>query len=136
MEARPCPLAQPRLYSRYLGICVTSSSRFGALDDGGPFHLPIPGLFVDLEARAASVALPNQFLEASPATRAEILQQWLLELSLYRNAAIVELFEEFARSRSEMTAVEQTRAFREQCYQQGIDCPSSVRLRPRCRKSQ
>jgi hypothetical protein len=96
----------------------------------------MPGLFVDLEAGAASVALPNQFLEAAAAIRAEILQQWLLELSLYRNAAILEMFQEFARSNSGLTTVEQARAFREHCCEQGIDCPASVRLRPRCRKSQ
>jgi hypothetical protein len=112
------------------------SSHFGVGDDGSHFHLPIPGLYGDLEAKAASVALPDEFLRAAADVRAEILQQWLLELSLYRNLAILDMFEEFARSRSGMSALEQTRAFREHCCQQGIDCPAGVRLRTRCRKGQ
>src|SRR5450755_3615320 len=103
-------------------------SCFGSWSDPVPFHLPMPGLFVDLEAGSGSVALTDEFLEAPPAVRVEVLQEWLRALCAHRDAAIVGMFREFAPPLGELTIVEQIEQFREHCNHKGISCPTELPL--------
>jgi hypothetical protein len=100
-----------------------TASGFGSLDDSAPLHMPMPGLFADIEAGSGSVALTDEFLDAPPELRVEVLDHWLRELSRQRNAALVDMFREFAAPLRGLSIVEQIERFRQLCMHQGLDCP-------------
>jgi hypothetical protein len=88
----------------------------------------MPGLFADIEVGSGCVALTDEFLEAPPEIRAEVLQQWLRALNSQRESALVDMFREFATPLSGLTIVEQIERFREVCACQGLDCPPEFPL--------
>jgi hypothetical protein len=104
-------------------MALYTASGFGSLSDYAPLHLPMPGLFADIGAGSGSVALTDEFLQAPAELRVEVLQQWLRELNLKRESALVDMFREFALSISGLTIVEQIEEFRQLCSSQGLDCP-------------
>jgi hypothetical protein len=105
-------------------MSTATPSRFGSLGDPSPLQLPTPGLYLDLEAGAGSVAMTDEFLEAAPAIRISVIQQWARALGNLRDAAIVEMFREFAEPLCELTIVEQIERFRQHCSKEGFNCPS------------
>lgn len=107
-------------------MTISTPSRFGSLDEGDPFHIPMPGLFVDMDARSACVALTDEFLQAEPDARYSVLQQWLRALNAHKDAALVEMFREYARSLQGLTIVAQIESFRQHCSRNGISCPSDL----------
>jgi hypothetical protein len=104
-------------------MATLTASGFGTLGDNTPFHLPMPGLFADIDAGSGSVALTDDFLEAAPRVRTAVLQQWIRELSRQRDSALVEMFREFSAPLRGLTIVEQIERFRGLCSRQGMDCP-------------
>lgn len=104
-------------------MAALTASGFGAFADNAPLHLPMPGLFADIDAGAGSVALTEEFLEAAPGVRVEVLQQWLRELTLQRDSALVDMFREFAAPLRGLTIVEQIERFRNLCGRRNLDCP-------------
>lgn len=102
---------------------TTTPSHFGPLFESA-FQLPIPGLFADLDAGSASVALTDGFLDVPAEIRANILQQWLRAFTAQRDATLVEMFRAFARSLLGATIVQQIESFRQHCSAQGLACPT------------
>ena len=92
------------------------------------FQLPMPGLFVDMETGSASVGLPDEFLDATAAVRAEVLQQWLVEFSLLRNDAVLELFRAQTRKAPGAAHGNEVERFRVYCSSNGFDCPAEAAL--------
>ncbi len=105
-------------------MTISTPSRFGALNEGDSFHLPMPGLFVDMEAGSGCVALTSEFLQAAPNVRFGILQQWLRALSAHKDAALVEMFREYSDGFQNLTIVDQIDSFRLHCSRHGVPCPS------------
>ena len=105
-------------------MAALTASQFGSLGDSAPLHLPMPGLFADIEAGSGAVALTDEFLEAPPGIRVDVLQQWVRALNRERDAALVEAFREFAGPLRGLTIVEQIERFRQHCARRGIDCPT------------
>lgn len=104
-------------------MAVLSVSDFGSLGDHAPLHLPIPGLYADIEAGSGSIALTDEFHGASPQLRIEVLQQWMNALQREREAALVEMFREFAGPLRGLTIIEQIDRFRQLCAGRGVECP-------------
>ena len=107
-------------------MTTLTPSRFGALDDGTPFCIPMPGLFVDLDAGFGSVALTDEFFQAPAEVRFGVLQQWLRALSVHKDSALVEMFREYSRALPGSTIVEQIESFRHHCNLHGIGCPADL----------
>lgn len=105
-------------------MSTVTSSRFGSLGEPSPLHLPMPGLYVDLDARSGSVAMTDEFLGAPPEVRVAVLQQWTRALGALRDSAIVEMFREFAAPLCGLTIVEQIDRFRHHCGSEGLSCPT------------
>ncbi len=105
---------------------ILTPSRFGSLGDDGAFHVPIPGLYADLDSGSGSVALTDAFAEASPRVRIDVLQHWIRALNDQRDAAFVEMFRDFAQPLHGMTIVEQIERFRSSCARQGRACPANL----------
>lgn len=105
-------------------MAALTATGFGTFGNDEPLHLPMPGLFADIDSGTGSVALTDEFLEAAPSARAEVLRQWLRALTLHRNAALVDMFREFSAPLRELTIVEQIARFREVCGHRGLDCPA------------
>lgn len=99
-------------------------SGFGSLGDNTPLHMPMPGLFADIEAGSGAVALTGEFLEAPPGLRVEVLQHWLKALDRHRESALVDMFRDFSAPLHGLTIVEQIDRFRQLCGRLGLDCPS------------
>src|SRR5450755_987465 len=96
-------------------MTTLTPSHFGLFGDQEAFQLPIPGLFADIDDGSASIALPSEFLELPGETRARILQQWGRAMSTHENAALVEMFREFAEPWGDLSIVEQIERFRQHC---------------------
>ena len=107
-------------------MTALTPSHFGPFDDSEAFQLPMPGLYVDIEEGAASVALPDEFLALPGQTRARILQQWGRAMSTHENAAIVEMFHEFAAPLRNISIVQQIERFRLHCDHLRIVCPAKL----------
>lgn len=105
-------------------MATLTASGFGALGDSAPFHLPMTGLFADIDAGSGAVALTDDFLEAAPTVRTAVLQQWIRDLTRERDSALVEMFREFSAPLRGVTIVEQIERFRGLCSRQGMECPS------------
>ena len=84
----------------------------------------MPGLFADIEAGSGAVALTDEFLEAPPDVRVGVLQHWMRALNRERDAALVDMFREFAGPLRGLTIVEQIERFRQHCGRRGVDCPT------------
>lgn len=107
-------------------MTTLTPSRFGSLGDDIPLHLPIPGLYADLEFASGSVALTNEFLGTPAKVRVDVLQQWLSALTEQRNSALVDLFREFAEPLRAQSIVEQIDRFRQMCKREGVACPPEL----------
>jgi hypothetical protein len=107
-------------------VTTLTPSHFGRFDDSEAFQMPIPGLFADVYEGAASVALPDEFLDLPGETRARILQQWSRAMSTHENAALVEMFHEFAAPLSGVSIVHQIEHFRHHCSHLQIACPAKL----------
>jgi hypothetical protein len=107
-------------------VTTLTPSHFGLLGDSEAFQLPIPGLFADIDDGAASVALPDEFLDLPGETRALILQQWGRAINTHENAALVEMFHEFAEPLSGISIVQQIERFRRHCDHLKIACPAKL----------
>ncbi|MEO7335116.1 MAG: hypothetical protein ABIV63_00925 [Caldimonas sp.] len=105
-------------------MAALTATGYGALGDNAPFHLPMPGLFADVDAGSGSVALTDEFMDAPPRARTAVLQQWIRELSLQRDAALVDMFREFSAPLKTLTIIEQIERFRHLCSRQGMECPA------------
>ena len=107
-------------------MATLTASEFGALGDSAPLHLPMPGLFADVEAGSGAVALTDEFLDAPPGIRVDVLQHWMRALNRQREAAIVDMFREFAGPLRSLTIVEQIDRFRQFCARRGVECPPEL----------
>ena len=105
-------------------MTTLTPSYFGPLDGETEFQLPMPGLFADLETGSASVSLTDEFLEQPPEARVGMLQQWLRAFAVQKDAALVEMFRNFASAWRGTTIVQQIDHFRQHCHAQGIACPT------------
>jgi hypothetical protein len=108
-------------------MAALSVSGFGSLGDPA-FHLPMPGLYADIEMALGYVAFNDEFLDAPPDVRVSVIQQWLRGLNAERNAAVVEMFRAFAAPLRGMSIVEQIERFRQHCAREGIECPADLPL--------
>ena len=105
-------------------MALLTASGFGSLGDTTPLHMPMPGLFADIDAGSGAVALTDEFLEAPPGLRVEVLQHWLKGLNRQREAALVDMFREFSAPLGGLTIVGQIERFRQLCARLGLDCPA------------
>jgi len=103
---------------------TATSSRFGSLGHPSSFHLPMPGLYADLDVGSGSVAMTEEFLEAPPAIRIAVVQQWARAFGALKDSAIVDMFREFAAPLYGLTIVEQIDRFRRHCSNEGFSCPT------------
>lgn len=90
----------------------------------GTLHLPVPALFADLDAGSGAVQLTEAFKAASASVRQRVLQDWLMELRVESDRALVDLFHEFVRPLSRLSIVEQVDMFKRSCRRQDIGCPT------------
>lgn len=106
---------------------MNALSIFGSSSvDDETFATPWPGLFADVESASGHVALVDEFFDVSPLARFRILQQWVAALASHKDLALIEMFREFAAALPDATIVEQIDAFRRNCIEQGVLCPSNL----------
>lgn len=90
------------------------------------FHLPLPGLFADLDAGRGAVALSDDFFLTDPLMRARVVENWLQSMRIERGKAWVEAFRQFVERTPDETIVFQIEHFRQLCVREGFDCPEDL----------
>ena len=104
-------------------------STLALLDDAAApeaFHMPIYGLYADLDVGEGSVALPDEFLQSSGLLQVEILQDWQRALEQCRRRALVQLFREVSATMEELPITEKLSRFRKTCSELGLECPGDL----------
>ncbi len=107
-------------------MALSTPSRFGDFEAESSFHLPMPGLLADLDSGSAAICMTDEFLEAPPLTRIRLMQQWMRGFRDLKDAATVDWFREWSRSRPEQGIVEQIDAFRGHCHDEGLAYPADL----------
>jgi len=92
-------------------------------EDSGPFHMPVRGLFADLDVGAGSVCLPDEFTKIAPSLQAEVLQDWMRDLEQLRRRALLQIYRDMAAHWQGIPVTERIAAFRSTCEQAGLDLP-------------
>ena len=100
-------------------------------EDSGPFHLPVQGLYADLDLGLGSVRLTDEFSAIPPSLQAEVLQDWMHALEQLRRRALTQIYRDMSARCKGLTAAERVAAFRSSCEQAGLELPPdlSVMLR-------
>lgn len=103
------------------------TSMFAVLDDQedacGAFHLPVQGLFADLERARGSVHLDDEFLSMQPEAQMAILQDWQRALEVSRRRALMQMFAEVCASQPQAPISLRWQRLRERCERLGLECP-------------
>jgi hypothetical protein len=92
-------------------------------EDSGPFHMPVRGLFADLDVGSGSVSLPDEFTKIPPSLQAEVLQDWMRDLEQLRRRALLQIYRDMAAHWQGLPTAERIAAFRSTCEQAGLDLP-------------
>jgi len=92
--------------------------------ESAEFQLPLLGLYADLELGCGSVHLPDEFNACSSALRIEVINDWLRGLEECRQRALVQLYQQLAVGRDELSPPERLLRFRATCVSLGIDVPA------------
>ena len=93
--------------------------------DAEAFHIPLTGLFADVEAGSGCVRLTDDFEECDAVNQLRIVDDWQRDLRELYKAGLVRLFcSRFANL--PMARSEQIATFRLYCEQQGLACPPDV----------
>lgn len=107
-------------------MSTLTPSRFGPLDEDTAFQLPVSGLFADMETGSASVRMCDDFLALGPRERFLAAQSWVRELRGLADAAMVDMFRDFAGAREASSIVDHVAAFREEARREGLTVPSDL----------
>lgn len=106
------------------------TSVFAVLDDQedacGAFHLPVQGLFADLERAQGSVNLDDEFLSMQPEAQIAILQDWQRALEVSRRRALMRMFAEVCDSLPQAPISLRWQRLRERCERLGLECPAEL----------
>lgn len=106
------------------------TSVFAVLDDqedaSGAFHLPVFGLYADLEQAQGSVSLPDEFLALDASAQAVILQDWQRALEAARRRALMKMFADLSASLPGQPLSARWRQLRQECARLGLECPADL----------
>jgi hypothetical protein len=98
----------------------------GPAEDGGPLHLPVHGLYADLDVGAGSVSLPDEFSEVPASLQAEVLQDWMQALEQVRRRALVQIYRDMSIHKRDLAASERVAVFCSSCEQAGLEVPPDL----------
>jgi len=90
------------------------------------FHLPLPGLFADLDAGSGALALSDELLLANPMVRVRVMQHWIRSMEIEGEKALVAAFHRFVERSAPTSIVLQLERFRELCDREEIACPDDL----------
>ena len=95
-------------------------------EDSGPFHLPVQGLYADLDMGLGSVRLPDEFSDIPPSLQAEVLQDWMHALEQLRRRALTQIYRDMSARCKNLSPAERVAAFRSSCEQAGLEVPADL----------
>lgn len=87
-------------------------------------HLPVSGLFADVDLGFGAVALADDVASLPAARRLRILRDWNSALKSEADRALVELFHESVAATGSRSIVQQVDHFKRSCKAEGVFCPS------------
>lgn len=96
---------------------------FGSFADeetASGFHLPVEGLFADMEGGHGCVRPTDNFLAASALSRVKIYDDWSRDIQELRKQALKELLEQHIASRPNEPLPEALSSFKRLCLTLGI----------------
>lgn len=92
------------------------------------FHVPLAGLFADLELGFGTVALTDDVCDLASARRQRILRDWALAMKVEADRALVDMFRDFSSRHADRSIVQQVDHFKKSCKAEDIHCPSDFAL--------
>lgn len=95
-------------------------------EDCAALHLPVRGLYADLDVGAGSVSMPDEFLAEDPLQQAKVLQDWVRALEVERRRALAKAFRRMSAPMKAVPVDERISAFRDSCALSGIDFPPDL----------
>ena len=106
------------------------TSVFAVLDDqedaSGAFHLPVFGLYADVEVGQGSVSLPDDFQSLEASVQVAILQDWQRALEAARRRALMKMFADVSATMPGEPLQERWRRMRQECTRLGVECPAEL----------
>jgi hypothetical protein len=87
-------------------------------------HLPVSGLFADLDLGYGAVALTDELASLPAGLRLRILRDWSSALKSEADRALVEMFHASSATDGSCSIVQQVERFKRSCKADGIHCPS------------
>ena len=94
-------------------------------DSTETFHLPLVGLFADVEAGTGCIRLTDELEDCDIVDQLRIMQDWQRDLRELNRTSLDRLFKaQFATLA--VSRREQVERFSEYCFQQGLECPPDL----------
>lgn len=94
--------------------------------DADEFQLPLTGLYADFELGAASLRLPDEFLDQPGLVQLKLLGAWQRGLARYHRAALERLGDELAQHAPGLGAAERLALLRRTCKSLCIELPDAA----------
>ena len=97
-------------------------------EDSSPLHLPMQGLYADLDMGRGSVRLTDEFSTIAPSLQAEVLQDWMQALEQLRRRALVQIYRDMSAHCKDLPVAARVAAFRSSCEQAGLEVPPDLSI--------
>ena len=97
-------------------------------EDSGPLHLPLQGLYADLDMGRGSVRMGDEFAAIPPSLQAEVLQDWMQALEQLRRRALTQIYRDMSSRCKDLPAAERVAAFRRSCEEAGLEVPPDLSI--------
>jgi len=92
-----------------------------------PFHIPLSGLFADLDCGQGSLSLPDEFQQTPAALQLGVLDGWQRAIAVEKQRALVQLYRELTdNTTSDLPIPDKIDRFRSTCAALSIECPSNL----------
>lgn len=86
-------------------------------------HLPLNGLFADLDVGQGSISFSEDFVGQSGAIQLAVLDDWHKALLEERRRALIRLYHDECDPLGDVPVPEKLERFRSRCATLGVDCP-------------
>lgn len=91
--------------------------------DTEALHLPLPGLFADLDAGQGSISFNQDFVSQPGDVQLAVLEDWHKALLQERQRALVRLYHDICDPLGALPLPEKLDRFRAHCATLGVECP-------------
>ena len=127
-SSKRCNHLRPRHSANCKRLPMKTLRLLQSAEDSGPLHLPLQGLYADLDMGRGSVRMTDEFATIAPSLQAEVLQDWMQALEQLRRRALTQIYRDMSARCKDLPATERVAAFRSSCEQAGLEVPPDLAI--------